>query len=50
MRLRRAARRRRFQGARRRYERALAIDEASPGIDHPDTATSLHNLAGVLHD
>jgi Tetratricopeptide repeat len=28
----------------------LAIDEASLGIDHPDTATSLHNLAGVLHD
>ena len=31
-------------------ERALAIDEAAYGPDHPDVATTLNNLAGILHD
>ena len=30
------------------YRRALAIDEASYGPDHPDVATELNNLAGLL--
>jgi tetratricopeptide (TPR) repeat protein len=30
------------------YERALAIWEKQLGPDHPDTATSLNNLAGLL--
>jgi tetratricopeptide (TPR) repeat protein len=32
------------------FRRALAIDEASYGPDHPDVATDLNNLAGVLRD
>jgi tetratricopeptide (TPR) repeat protein len=36
--------------ARRLFERALAISEARLGPDHPDTATSLSNLANVLRD
>jgi tetratricopeptide (TPR) repeat protein len=30
------------------YRRALAIDEASLGADHPNVATHLNNLAGLL--
>ena len=30
------------------YERALAIEEKALGKDHPDTASTLSNLAGVL--
>jgi hypothetical protein len=30
--------------------RALAIDEASYGKDHPDVATDLNNLAWLLQD
>ena len=30
--------------------RALAIDEASYGNDHPDVATALNNLAALLQD
>jgi hypothetical protein len=29
-------------------KRALAIDEAAFGPDHPDVATRLNNLAGLL--
>ena len=32
------------------YRRALAIDEASLGKDHPNVATRLNNLATLLHD
>jgi tetratricopeptide (TPR) repeat protein len=32
------------------YERALAIREKVLGPEHPDTATSLNNLAGLLQD
>jgi tetratricopeptide (TPR) repeat protein len=38
----------RYAEARRLLERALAIREAHLGSDHPDTAHSLNNLAGVL--
>ena len=31
------------------YVRALAISEQQLGADHPDTATSFHNLAGLYH-
>jgi tetratricopeptide (TPR) repeat protein len=34
--------------ARPLYERALAIDEAAHGPDHPTIATALNNLAGAL--
>ena len=37
-------------GARSRLERALAIDEAAYGPDHPDVGTGLNNLALVLQD
>jgi Tfp pilus assembly protein PilF len=37
-----------FAEARAALENALAIREAALGPDHPDTATSLGNLAGVL--
>jgi Tfp pilus assembly protein PilF len=30
------------------YRRALAIDEASYGPDHPEVARDLNNLAGLL--
>ena len=30
------------------YERALAIREKALGAEHPDTSTSLNNLAGLL--
>jgi hypothetical protein len=32
------------------YRRALAIDEASYGPDHPEVATDLNNLAGLMWD
>jgi tetratricopeptide (TPR) repeat protein len=32
------------------YQRALAIDEASLGKDHPNVATDLNNLAGLYQD
>lgn len=35
-------------GARAAYEKALAIDEATFGPDHPDVATNVNNLGGVL--
>ena len=38
------------QQARRLFERALAINEARLGADHPETATSLNNLALILAD
>ena len=37
-------------GARPLYERALAISEKVLGTEHPDTATSLSNLADLLRD
>ena len=37
-------------GARKSYERALRIDEASFGPDHPNVANSVNNLGSVLHD
>jgi tetratricopeptide (TPR) repeat protein len=40
----------RFRQARSLFERALAIDEATHGPDHPDVGTRLNNLAGVLRD
>ena len=36
--------------ARPLYERALAIREKVLGPEHPDTATSLNNLAALLQD
>jgi Tfp pilus assembly protein PilF len=39
-----------YSPARPLFERALAINEKVLGPEHPDTATSLDNLAGVLHD
>jgi hypothetical protein len=30
------------------YHRALAIDEGSYGVDHPEVARDLNNLAGLL--
>ena len=45
-----------FQGralyaeAREAYERALRIDEAAFGPDHPEVATDVNNLGGVLID
>jgi hypothetical protein len=38
-----------FKTIRTLHERALAIFEARLGADHPDTATSLTNLATVLY-
>jgi tetratricopeptide (TPR) repeat protein len=32
------------------YRRALAIDEASYGPEHPDVAIDLNNLASLLQD
>ena len=37
-----------FPDAERLYHRALAIDEASYGPDHPRVATELNNLASLL--
>jgi tetratricopeptide (TPR) repeat protein len=39
----------RFAEARSLAERALAIDEAIYGPDHPYVATDLNNLAVILH-
>jgi tetratricopeptide (TPR) repeat protein len=36
-------------GARRYYERALAIREKALGSDHIDIANSLNNLGGLLY-
>ena len=36
--------------AKELQERALAIDEAAYGPDHPDVATDLNNLAQILQD
>jgi hypothetical protein len=36
--------------ARPLYERALAIDEKVLGPEHPDTATDLSRLAGLVQD
>jgi tetratricopeptide (TPR) repeat protein len=40
----------RYAEARTLRERSLSIRETCLGADHPDTATSLDNLAEVLHD
>jgi tetratricopeptide (TPR) repeat protein len=37
-----------FAQAKALYERALTIDEAALGPDHPNVATRLNNLGGVL--
>ena len=37
-----------YSEARPLFERALAIREKALGAEHPDTATSLNNLAGLL--
>jgi len=39
-----------FTEAKKNYERALAIGEASYGPDHPDVAIVVNNLGGVLRD
>jgi tetratricopeptide (TPR) repeat protein len=39
-----------YSQARVLHERAVALDEARLGSDHPTTATSLTNLANVLRD
>ena len=39
-----------LNGARAASERALAIDEATYGPDHPSVATRLSNLGAVLQD
>jgi tetratricopeptide (TPR) repeat protein/transcriptional regulator with XRE-family HTH domain len=39
-----------YQMARRLYERALGISERVRGADHPDTATSISDLAGLLRE
>ena len=38
-----------YAGARPLYEQALAIRQRVLGEGHPDTATSLDNLAGLLY-
>ena len=39
-----------YSGARALFERALAIREKLLGPEHPDTATSLNNLAALLQE
>ena len=39
-----------LQGAKTQFERALAIDEAAYGPDHPTVATLRNNLATILRD
>ena len=39
-----------YSEARPLFERAVAIYEKALGPEHPDTATSLNNLAGLLQD
>src|SRR5260221_483946 len=38
-----------YEEAERLYQHALSIEEQVHGADHPDTATSLNNLAGLYH-
>jgi tetratricopeptide (TPR) repeat protein len=38
-----------YEGARAAYKRALAIDEATFGPNHPNVATVMSNLGSVLH-
>ena len=38
-----------MSGARVLYERALRIDEAAYGPDHPDVGTDANNLGFALH-
>lgn len=40
----------RLTDAKALLERALAITEVAYGPDHPDVATRLNNLAGMLRD
>jgi tetratricopeptide (TPR) repeat protein len=39
-----------YQGAKDAFERALKIEEATYGPDHPDVAVGVNNLGKVLHD
>jgi tetratricopeptide (TPR) repeat protein len=39
-----------YEDAEPLFRRALAIDEASYGNDHPNVARDLNNLASLLHD
>jgi tetratricopeptide (TPR) repeat protein len=39
-----------YTGAKAAYERALKIDEAVLGLDHPDVARDVNNLGSVLLD
>ena len=39
-----------YAQAKKMYERALAIDEAALGPDHPNVATRLNNLGLVLKE
>ncbi len=39
-----------YAGARDAFQRALAIDEAAFGPDHPEVATDVNNLGRVLQD
>ena len=39
-----------LEGARAHLERALAINEAAYGPDHPNVAIRVNNLGGVLRD
>jgi tetratricopeptide (TPR) repeat protein len=39
-----------LEGARRQYERALAINEKALGAEHPGTALSANNLGSVLQE
>ena len=39
-----------YEGAKPLYERSLAIREKVLGPDHPDVASSLNNLAGLLEN
>jgi tetratricopeptide (TPR) repeat protein len=37
-----------YLGAKSLYERALAVREKVLGVEHPETAVTLSNLAGLL--
>jgi tetratricopeptide (TPR) repeat protein len=39
-----------LDGAKTQVERALTLDEAAYGSDHPDVATDRNNLGNVLQD
>ena len=45
-----ASERRGLRGSRAAYRRALAINEAALGPNHPEVATNLNNLAGLLRE